>query len=934
MPEVVPVPVIYPRTERIGADQDVSILLNGVPPLDTNLTVYFTINGDKPIVPTAASKSRHTIKYAGPFRLSAGKRHTVRAVAQPQSKRAAPSTVATKYFLVVSPGDDVDPAVLPTGRSSSGRHAEDVRHQLFDADTGPGTSIQRPRRRTTGTKRGSSNTSTTGPLGEIGIDEDDDEYSRELQANEAAESFLNEQDDYLEDRRWNQISESAACDLCGVPWPEEDTLYCAVCGYRRPESIAVIAEAKESARKLEPGAPLVRRQSPPTQRSTKATGLMATIEGLASHDGAQALSSSHYHPHSHPHSHTDAYPHQPASNQPLPPPPFRRTALAEHERLVSHSERRLGEHTVASEPGNDGGGGTVCPGCRTTCADTDRVCMRCGTQLLRTVAPGEVRSAGPATAGADAPGMVRCLACNKFSPQSSPSCLTCDASLAGAAGAVPATLPTTVTSAALLGPDRVMVCMSCSKANPKGSRFCNWCGFKAPLPAQQVQACPTCATENPLSSAFCSDCGGEMPPPPQHELGVGDDASIMALYGQMEDGSVAMPPSSGPGGAGAAAANAGPRRAMSRREAYQALTAEDRHILEVAHDKRTRLTSTAVQTALYFPSAKKMEIERAKSRPKSDGYDRFATAKVVGGMPRPATALGEGDQDVAGSTTVAFGAGSTTKGKRAPSSWRHQIDHAFVALKTFTRSKSHEAAKFQAQMMDFALGDVTSAELRQDGDEAMLTVTMVDLSLTPHGGRKAKRHQEMSVQTDMPPGGAGDTLPSLAELGYGKKRKPKSAQHRKGTGTGGGWSKLSEALVFELGPRGEGRAETVLGLIDEGADVNAASPGNKERPLNVAAEHGRVECLKFLLDAGAQPDGKSGSRGETALHSAVRGRSTTARECIEVLLDAGADPSKKNLDMQTPAALADALKLTPLRKYLAAKVGAPALAALTKSSRF
>lgn len=43
MPEVVPVPVIYPRTERITAEHDVTITLKGEDPLDTNFTVYFTV---------------------------------------------------------------------------------------------------------------------------------------------------------------------------------------------------------------------------------------------------------------------------------------------------------------------------------------------------------------------------------------------------------------------------------------------------------------------------------------------------------------------------------------------------------------------------------------------------------------------------------------------------------------------------------------------------------------------------------------------------------------------------------------------------------------------------------------------------------------------------------------------------------------------------
>jgi hypothetical protein len=43
MPEVVPVPVIYPRSEQISGEQDISILLNGADPTQTAFEVWFTV---------------------------------------------------------------------------------------------------------------------------------------------------------------------------------------------------------------------------------------------------------------------------------------------------------------------------------------------------------------------------------------------------------------------------------------------------------------------------------------------------------------------------------------------------------------------------------------------------------------------------------------------------------------------------------------------------------------------------------------------------------------------------------------------------------------------------------------------------------------------------------------------------------------------------
>jgi predicted nucleic acid-binding Zn ribbon protein len=42
-------------------------------------------------------------------------------------------------------------------------------------------------------------------------------------------------------------------------------------------------------------------------------------------------------------------------------------------------------------------------------------------------------------------------------------------------------------------------CLSCQRANPPGSRFCNQCG--APL------TCPSCGTTIPPASRFCNQCG-------------------------------------------------------------------------------------------------------------------------------------------------------------------------------------------------------------------------------------------------------------------------------------------------------------------------------------------------------------------------------------------------------------------------------------------
>ena len=65
------------------------------------------------------------------------------------------------------------------------------------------------------------------------------------------------------------------------------------------------------------------------------------------------------------------------------------------------------------------------------------------------------------------------------------------------------------------------------------------------------------------------------------------------------------------------------------------------------------------------------------------------------------------------------------------------------------------------------------------------------------------------------------------------------------------------------------QAETILGLLDQGADVHGFN-SDRDRPLHVAAYFGRVEAVKFLLDAEADVNA-AGSMGDTPLHAAVRG---------------------------------------------------------------
>lgn len=106
------------------------------------------------------------------------------------------------------------------------------------------------------------------------------------------------------------------------------------------------------------------------------------------------------------------------------------------------------------------------------------------------------------------------------------------------------------------------------------------------------------------------------------------------------------------------------------------------------------------------------------------------------------------------------------------------------------------------------------------------------------------------------------------------------------------------------------RVEIVRALLAAGADPNAAGNHRRSGPLHYAADapltapeydpKRQVETIEALLAAGA--DFRAADKnGATPLHRAVRTRAALAVEC---LLAHGADPTSKNLPGSTPFHLA------------------------------
>ncbi|HIX19574.1 MAG TPA: ankyrin repeat domain-containing protein [Candidatus Akkermansia intestinigallinarum] len=77
----------------------------------------------------------------------------------------------------------------------------------------------------------------------------------------------------------------------------------------------------------------------------------------------------------------------------------------------------------------------------------------------------------------------------------------------------------------------------------------------------------------------------------------------------------------------------------------------------------------------------------------------------------------------------------------------------------------------------------------------------------------------------------------------------------------------------------------IKALLSHGADINAQTDDSIGTPLHFAVRHGRVECARTLIEAGA--DVNTGNTfGETPLHVAV---SKNRIDCARILIEAGAD---------------------------------------------
>ena len=97
----------------------------------------------------------------------------------------------------------------------------------------------------------------------------------------------------------------------------------------------------------------------------------------------------------------------------------------------------------------------------------------------------------------------------------------------------------------------------------------------------------------------------------------------------------------------------------------------------------------------------------------------------------------------------------------------------------------------------------------------------------------------------------------------------------------------------------EGDVETLKQLLEEGADLNAARPGESDLPLMLAVRGRHSEAAKWLIDNGADVNKRDMNGNTAAIAAAFYGFS----DMFQILVDAEADASLQNYEGQDVAAI-------------------------------
>ena len=108
--------------------------------------------------------------------------------------------------------------------------------------------------------------------------------------------------------------------------------------------------------------------------------------------------------------------------------------------------------------------------------------------------------------------------------------------------------------------------------------------------------------------------------------------------------------------------------------------------------------------------------------------------------------------------------------------------------------------------------------------------------------------------------------------------------------------------------------ERVRGMIEVGGIPASHSNSIGQSSLHIYAMWGSIDCMKVLIEHGADVNAANMLNGDTPLHMAVWSHKTSADDkqaIVDILLDAGADPNLRDYGGKAPADLLVSDKLPP-----------------------
>eukprot|EP00966_Prymnesium_polylepis_P198473 4599497-Prymnesium_polylepis.1 len=104
---------------------------------------------------------------------------------------------------------------------------------------------------------------------------------------------------------------------------------------------------------------------------------------------------------------------------------------------------------------------------------------------------------------------------------------------------------------------------------------------------------------------------------------------------------------------------------------------------------------------------------------------------------------------------------------------------------------------------------------------------------------------------------------------------------------------VQDARVYSLAKGG--RADELYELLSVGGSTSWTEPGTGASAAYIAAATGKAECLRLLLEHGADADARVHTRRTALIAASLAGHLA----CVAELLDAGADPTLRDAGSKT-----------------------------------